>query len=635
MKVEGSAKYLDDRKSSMRQARVSLKYWSTTRVEQLTMEGLSKFQHTCVFDDNIATHVVTGVLYGAEAFFVFDRQVSESESFSEIHGHVEAMVKVLPSLQIEGSADVGIKQVEKEETSKFDCTFYGDFLLRKNPSTFEEAVKVYKELPQLIGVESGENTVAKKVWLYPLSKLDSKPAQIVREISSSVVNQAQRFLESMHEVEMRSNDLMKSDMYVKFQGIRKQLSSFKGMVVEYKTDFMEHLTDLLPKIRGGGTEEKKLATLYKAMHASPFNDQQLTSWLDGKEGEVNVLTGYLGSLRKSGSAIQFAFPPSSLAMVYSIDHRYTLMLAFKVAGKCDAYLEKMDAYLHAREGQTSEDFENVTPNRFTWLENDDQMSDMRLQVKQFRSFAEANSGKADLKCVVTDRSEGDNRGNKGAVIVLYDCGKPKPFEPPGQPGKPKESGVTDDSIQLVWDKPEYGAQNVDFYTVSYRTQTDPIDQWKTQTTKGVQETITVNGLAPDVMHFFQVRSECSAGVSVYSEVSDPIEMKRKNTLAKGTQAKCGPPIPPTIYQLPVQDMVRDRTKQIAKCHIGNKRGDFPSNEKVLMLVGDTVAGKSTFINAIANYILGVLVVFCEQTGVVELEGFLEGDLSRIDCFQHM
>ena len=140
--VEGSAKYLDDRKSSKRQARVTLKYWSTTRVEKLTMEALGKVQHHHVFDDKTATHVVTGVLYGAEAFFVFDRQVLENEDLREIHGHLNVLVKAMPNLSIEGSASVGIKEANKGETKKLECKFHGDFLLKQNPSTFEDALTI-------------------------------------------------------------------------------------------------------------------------------------------------------------------------------------------------------------------------------------------------------------------------------------------------------------------------------------------------------------------------------------------------------------------------------------------------------------------------------------------------------------
>ena len=288
--VEGSAKYLDDRKSSKRQARVSLKYWSTSRVEKLTMEGLGSVQYPRVFDEGIATHVVTGVLYGAEAFFVFDRHVEENENYRDIHGRLKVLVKALPGLNVEGSADVGIKQSEREELRKFQCRFYGDFLLKQNPSTFEEAIKVYGELPQLLGSEKNENTVAKKVWLYPLSKLDSKAAQIVRQISSNLINLTQHVTEDLHEAVMRSNDLKKFEVCLSFRGIQEQLSMFKELVGEYKADFTKSLTIVLPKIRGGGAEEAELAALLKTNHASPFSHHFLTSWLDGKEREIKVLT---------------------------------------------------------------------------------------------------------------------------------------------------------------------------------------------------------------------------------------------------------------------------------------------------------------------------------------------------------
>ena len=98
----GAAKYLNDRKSSKNQARISLKYKTTSAYEQLTMEHLGQFEFPRVFDDGIATHLVTAVLYGADAFFVFDREVAKDEQYQEVHGNMELMIKKLP-----GIAEIG------------------------------------------------------------------------------------------------------------------------------------------------------------------------------------------------------------------------------------------------------------------------------------------------------------------------------------------------------------------------------------------------------------------------------------------------------------------------------------------------------------------------------------------------
>ena len=86
--VQGAAKYLDDRKTSSHHSRVVLKYETTTELKQLTMEhlGRGKVQYPEVFDQDIATDVVVGILYGAKAFLIFDQEVSKDESLrSEEH----------------------------------------------------------------------------------------------------------------------------------------------------------------------------------------------------------------------------------------------------------------------------------------------------------------------------------------------------------------------------------------------------------------------------------------------------------------------------------------------------------------------------------------------------------------------
>ena len=55
---------------------------------------------------------------------------------------------------------------ERHEVEKFSCKFHGDFNLKTHPGTYEEAIKVYKELPSLLG-EHYEHSVPVKVgWLF-------------------------------------------------------------------------------------------------------------------------------------------------------------------------------------------------------------------------------------------------------------------------------------------------------------------------------------------------------------------------------------------------------------------------------------------------------------------------------------
>lgn len=60
----------------------------------------------------------------------------------------------------------------------------------------------------------------------------------------------------------------------------------------------------------------------------------------------------------------------------------------------------------------------------------------------------------------------------------------------------------------------------------------------------------------------------------------------------------------TIYEVPRKEIMRQPSKMIAKCQIGDPQL-LNTCEKVIILVGATGTGKSTLINGITNYILGV------------------------------
>ncbi|ROJ73031.1 Neoverrucotoxin subunit beta [Anabarilius grahami] len=112
--VGGSGKFLRDTKSSHRQSRVTMYYSETTRYEQLTMSQLGQVTYPQVFDQKSATHVVTAVLYGAQAVMVFDRTISEEENKQEIEGKLNGVVRSIVGLSIEGEGSVNMNDDDKK-----------------------------------------------------------------------------------------------------------------------------------------------------------------------------------------------------------------------------------------------------------------------------------------------------------------------------------------------------------------------------------------------------------------------------------------------------------------------------------------------------------------------------------------
>ena len=113
------------------------------------MDQLGNFEYTDVFDKDVATHFVIGMVYGGDAFFVFDREVGANEDFEKIYGYLQTKVGGLPGLQkkaIGEEGSIGINTGDMEEEGKLKCMFYGDVVLSRHPATFCDAVQIYNEL---------------------------------------------------------------------------------------------------------------------------------------------------------------------------------------------------------------------------------------------------------------------------------------------------------------------------------------------------------------------------------------------------------------------------------------------------------------------------------------------------------
>ncbi|XP_065327024.1 cytolytic toxin-alpha-like [Pelmatolapia mariae] len=499
VQVDGSAKYLNDSKSSRNQARVTLKYKATTKIQELSMNHLGRdnVRHSYVFDQGLATHVVTAILYGAQAFFVFDREVSEHEDHQDVQGNLKVIINKIPLLSIEGEGSLKMEEKDKESVDKFSCKFYGDFCLPKPPTTFNDAIKVYQSLPGLLG----DKAVPMKVWLLPLTALDSSAAKLVHEISIGLVQEAQTVLEDFSELEMRCNDVLGTSTAWEFPQIGKKIKSFKEMCSEFKLEFQQTFAKKLPSIRGGGEEEAELAEILKKRHSSPFNSKNLNEWMDCKEREIYTLM-FFTRMMKNTKII------SSQNDLYkeSLSAEHVVCFVFTSLGKDEPYLSALSKYLKGKANPDLQDPHIHDVEKEQWYASKEVTAEMRRKAKLFSDFAEANKENKNMKFLTVGLT---NETQEASSIYLYEGGFPvsENFEPPSKPETVTAADRNHNSVTLKISPPRFGSENITSYSVEYCVSGE--DGWQ-QKTEAKAEEVTVRDLKPNTEYVFRCRAVTSA-----------------------------------------------------------------------------------------------------------------------------
>uniref|UniRef100_A0A669DEH0 Uncharacterized protein n=1 Tax=Oreochromis niloticus TaxID=8128 RepID=A0A669DEH0_ORENI len=343
--VGGSAKYLKDKKKSDNQSRITLQYKATTKFKQLMLTpDETKNTQQAENVKHLATHVVTGILYGANAFFVFDSEKLDPKNIQEIKGTMQAVIKKIPSFNVDGKVDIKLSDEEKTVTDKFTCKFYGDFILESNPVTFEDAVKTYTQLPKQLG-EHKENGVPLKVTMMPLKILNPRAIVWIKEISVGLVRKAQDALKDLYNLDIRCNDLLEDRVGRSFPQIKKKLSTFQELCEYYRSSLQKTMAEKLPSIRAGEEDEQKLVKVFDDRDKSPFSQERLTKWIEDEEREVTIIR-YFVDMMEGAKIIS---DQSELDReVFNPGVEEVLCFVFTSLKSTDPYLQNMSDYLEKK-----------------------------------------------------------------------------------------------------------------------------------------------------------------------------------------------------------------------------------------------------------------------------------------------
>ncbi|KAK6361036.1 hypothetical protein TWF730_007151 [Orbilia blumenaviensis] len=289
LSATGSAKYLNDTKSSAYEARVDVSCNMVRRTRRIPQETLASMTYEKYLDDSRYTHFVGEVVEGGSATLSFAQSCSSAEEAMELTGELKvAMVKI--PLSVDAKVEFS-----KEEQSKFENVkvSYSGAIAEKVVS-LEDALRVAGEMPEKLKKQM--NTLS--YTLLPLTLLDSKVNRLIRSIDTGLVIKTAAALKAGTEAGLKLKDLVKEEIFQKkFPAIKRQISNFADAFSAAETEFTKTARRLLPELRDGSTDENaKITELQAAAALFQRRTEYAERFIRRKWAEATVLRETVATL---------------------------------------------------------------------------------------------------------------------------------------------------------------------------------------------------------------------------------------------------------------------------------------------------------------------------------------------------
>ena len=231
-----------------------------------------------------ATHVVTEVKYGFNAFLVFETEKSESYSKQEIAGTLDILIKKIPTMEISGTASLNLTTTEETIASDVRFRFHGDTIIDPPPQSFDEAIEVYQSLP----AASLEDERVVSFSIAPLTDYCTLTDTILNDISNANVELVSFMMVDFEQVEKVLRRLKNTDLALDFQRYRLVLLDLEKRFEEEKSYFISEMQTLLPNIRSGDADESDLTDLIDDYNSSPYEKEAFMTLLNTRQKEIET-----------------------------------------------------------------------------------------------------------------------------------------------------------------------------------------------------------------------------------------------------------------------------------------------------------------------------------------------------------
>ena len=161
--------------------------------------------------------------------------------------------------------------------------FYGDTTVDPPPASYEDAVAVYKSLPEKSLVD--ERVVSFSIA--PLSDYCDQKNDILNEISNQNVQLVSQMMMDFNDVEKMLRKLKSKRLALDFQRYKGVLLDLEARFEKARSKFTSQIQLLLPNIRGG-QDELALTELLQEYNSSPYEKERFLILLNTRKREIET-----------------------------------------------------------------------------------------------------------------------------------------------------------------------------------------------------------------------------------------------------------------------------------------------------------------------------------------------------------
>eukprot|EP00916_Digyalum_oweni_P020592 GHVL01034309.1.p1 GENE.GHVL01034309.1~~GHVL01034309.1.p1 ORF type:complete len:1586 (+),score=311.58 GHVL01034309.1:99-4856(+) len=334
--VDGSFNFLKDNKSNTQESRASMKYKLRSVKEDLDIFApeLKYWLNPQPFEDKLATHVVTGVMWGADIVATFVKTTDKTEDKSSMAADLKLAVET-GSVALDLGVNFKMNNEQTKATEGLEVRMHADVTAKDKPipTTFEEAIAYMQELPTMIQPFTDDISgyeyppgVPVKIQLFPLNKLSDKAASLAKMLDDDALEEITETMDDLETSKQLLGDLLtiKEDGFLAWRWeVRKRLDELLAWSQTIKTE----LSALLPQIKKGEAEPKALDEIVKKHRASEFSKEKMEKFAEVKNDEIRNLKALVSVLFAQNVTIAYHYSDySAPTFDSSLEHVYVLVL---------------------------------------------------------------------------------------------------------------------------------------------------------------------------------------------------------------------------------------------------------------------------------------------------------------------